>query len=77
MMHILTRKENRSAVKKLFRTVCFNGIFETVVLDQTDVGMEKGEISRLAEYVKETYLDEDDEKPRDMKRAAKYAGFKK
>ena len=26
--------------------------------------------------LKETYLDEDDEKPRDMKRAAKYAGFK-
>ncbi len=73
---IMNSEENRDAVKKLFQDSMFNGIFETLVLDQTDVGAEKGEISRLAEYVKETYLDEDEEKLRDMKRAAKYAGFK-
>lgn len=73
---IMNSEENRDAVKKLFNDSMFNGIFETLVLDQTDVGPEKGEIVRLAEYVKETYLDKDEEKPRDMKRAAKYAGFK-
>lgn len=69
---------NRDAVKKLFKDSMFNGIFESLVLDQTDVleDKEKVVLPRLVEYVRETYLDVDKETRRDMRRAAKYAGFK-
>ncbi len=69
---------NRDAVKKMFQKSVFNELFEPLVLDQTDIGVEdkNSELSRLAEYVKETYLDSDFEKPIDKRRAAKYAGYR-
>lgn len=75
---IKNTEANRDAVKRLFKDSMFNGIFESLVLDQTDVleDKEKVVLPRLAEYVRETYLDVDKETRRDMRRAAKYAGFK-